>query len=112
MWYLWLLYFYKCRQIDQNGNSFEGKSGKIMNNDGTISYRYDQGVHKYSNGVLKEGNRINKLWNGKLNYKWKNGNREISERLNGKRHGPAIGYNFAGKVKMVYFSNGKRIFLL
>ena len=83
-----------------------------MNNDGTVSYRYDQGVHKYSDGKLHEGKRINKLWNGKLNFKTKSGNREISERLNGERHGPAIIYKFDGKVKMVYFSNGKRIFLL
>ena len=37
-----------------------------MNNDGTISYDYEQGVTKYSNFMLVEGDRINQLRNGKV----------------------------------------------
>ena len=80
-----------------------------MNNDGTKSL-YHQGVIKHSNGALKEGNRINSLWNGKVNLKWENGDKEISEMLN-KRHGPTIFYDFDGKVKKEYYSNGEEIFL-
>ena len=109
MWYLWLLYLYKCRVIDQNGNSFEGKQECITNNDETVTY-YKQGVNKYSNGVLQEGNKINNLWNGKVNFKWKYGDKEISENLNSKRHGPAIFYDYDGKVKKEYYSNDEEIF--
>ena len=83
----------------------------ITNNDGTKSF-YDQGVFKYPNGVLKEGSSINDLWNGKVNFKWENGDREISEMLNGKSHGPVIFYDFDGKVNKEYYSNGEKIFLL
>ena len=83
-----------------------------MNNDGTVSYDYDQGVYKRSDGVLKEGSIINQLLNGKVKFKWENGNREIFEMLNNKRHGPSIFYDFDDKVKMGYDSNGKIIFLL
>ena len=82
----------------------------ITNNDGT-EYYYDQGVIKYSDGELQEGSMINDLWNGKGNYKWEDEDKEISEWLNDKRHGPIIFYDFDGKVKMGYFSNGKKIFL-
>ena len=82
-----------------------------MNNDGTESF-YHQGVIKCPNGELHEGNKINSFWNGKVNFKWEDGNREISERLNDKRHGPAIRYDFDGKVKMDCLSNDKIIFLL
>ena len=81
-----------------------------MNNDGTKSF-YEQGVIKCLNGVLQEGNKINNLLNGKVNFKWKSGNKEISERLNDKRHGPIIVYKFDGKVKKEYYSNGEVIFL-
>ena len=101
-----MLYLYKCRQICQNGNSFEGISGNIMNNDGTESF-YEQGVIKCLNGVLQEGNKINNLLNGKVNFKWEDGDKEISEWLNGERHGPAIIYGFDGKVKIDYSSNGE-----
>ena len=111
MRYLWLLYLYKCRRIYKDGGSFEGKQECIMNNDGTESF-YDQGVNKYSDGGLIEGSMINSLRNGKINSKWKNGDREISEMLNDKRHGPSIVYYFDGKIKMGYYSNGKKIFLL
>ena len=111
MRYLWLLYLYKCRNIDQNGNSFEGKEGSIMNNDGTVSSDYKQGVFNNLKGELIEGNRINNLWNGKVNFKWKDGDREISEWLNNKEHGPIIVYDFDGKVNKEYYSNGEEIFL-
>ena len=55
---------------------------------------------------------INHLWNGKLNDKWENGDRDISEILKNKRHGPTRVYYFNGKVKMSYYSNGEQIFLL
>ena len=109
MWYLWLLYLYKCRYIDQNGNSSEGKEECITNNDGTKSF-YKQGVIKRPNGALVEGSRIDSLWNGKVNLKWENGDRKISEMLN-KRHGPAIIYDFDGKVNKEYYSNDEEIFL-
>ena len=105
-----MLYLYKCRNIDQNGNSFEGKEECITNNDGTKSY-YNQGVNKYSDGKLAEGSRINSLWNGKVNLKWEDEDKEISERLNSKRHGPIIVYDFDGKVNKEYYSNGEEIFL-
>ena len=111
MRYIWLLYLYKCRRIDHDGDSFEGKQECITNNDGTISY-YNQGVIKCSDGRLIEGSRINSLWNGKEYFKWENGARQISERLNDKRHGPAIFYDYDGKVKIDYYSNGEKIFLL
>ena len=104
-------YLYKCRVIYQNGNSFEGKQECIMNNDGTVSYD-EQGVSKYSNGVLQEGNKINGLLNGKVKFKWENGDKEISEMLNDKWHGSTIVYGFDGKVKMDYYSNEEQIFLL
>ena len=106
-----MLYLYKCRIIDQDGNSFEGKRELITNNDGTESF-YHQGVIKYSNGALKEGIRINNVWNGKVNIKWEDGDKEISEMLNDKRHGPVIFYDFDGKVNKEYRSNGEKIFLL
>ena len=81
-----------------------------MNNDGTVSYDYDQGVHKYSNGTLIEWSLKNNLVNGKVNFKWEDGDREISEMLN-KRHGPVIFYKFDGKVQIDYWSNGEIIFL-
>ena len=83
-----------------------------MNNDGTVLYEYQQGVTKYSDGVLLEGNIINQLLSGKANFKWEDGGRESSEMLNDKRHGPAIIYDFEGNVKMDYYSNGDEIFLL
>ena len=83
-----------------------------MNNDGTVLYDYKQGVTKYSNGVLHEGNMINNLWNRKLNCKWENEGREISEMLNDKSHGPVIIYYFDGKIEMGSCSNGEIIFLL
>ena len=83
-----------------------------MNNDGTVSYHYKQGVIKYSDLVLQEGSSINDLWNGKINFKWENGDREVSEMLNNKSYGPSILYDFDGKVKINYFSNDERIFLL
>ena len=104
-------YLYKCRIIGQSGNSFEGKSGEIMNNDGTESYNYDKGVTKCSDGRLQEGSCINNLLNGKVNFKWENGNKEISEWLNGERHGSIIVYDFDGKVKEKYYSNDEEIFL-
>ena len=110
MRYLWLLYLYKCRLIYQNGNSFEGKQECITNNDGTES-NYQQGVTKCLNGVLHEGSRINSLWNGKVNFKWENRDRQISEVLNDKRHGPTIRYDFDGEIKMSYYSNNEKIFL-
>ena len=107
-----MYYLYKCRVIYESGDSFEGKQGRIMNNDGTESF-YEQGVIKYSDGVLLEGNRINNLLNGKVNFKWKDGNKEFSERLNDEKHGPVIVYKFDGKVnKEYYYSNGEKIFLL
>ena len=81
-----------------------------MNNDGTESY-YKQGVWKYSDGDLSEGNRINELWNGKVNFKWEDGDREISEMLNDNLHGPIIVYDFNGKVNKEYYSNDEKIFL-
>ena len=107
-----MYYLYKYRIIQQNGDNFEGKLGYIMNNDGTVSYGYKQGVTKYSNGLLLEGSRINSLLNGKVNFKWQNGDKENSEMLNDKWHGPALLYYFDGKVKMDYYSNGEQIFLL
>ena len=104
-----MLYLYKCRNIDPNGNSFEGKEGFIMNNDGTKSY-YKKGVTKYLNEVY-EGSSINNLWNGKINFKWEDGDKEIYEMLNDKRHGPSIDYDFYGKVKKEYYSNDEEIFL-
>ena len=83
-----------------------------MNNDGTESYNYEKGVYKYSDGKLHEGNRINNLWNGKVNFKWEDEKKEIFEILNHKRHGPSIYYYFDGKVKKEYYSNGEKIFLL
>ena len=71
-----------------------------------------QGVIKSPKGVLHEGSRINSLLNGKVNFKWEDGDKEISERLNDKRHGPVIVYKFDGKVKKEYYSNGEKIFLL
>ena len=65
--------------------------------------------------MLIEGSKINNLWNGKVNFKLKNGDREISEIfeiLNDKRHGYSIVYDFDGKVEMGYYSNGEKIFLL
>ena len=53
-----------------------------MNNDGTVSYNYKQGVYKYSNGLLLEGNKINNLWREKVNIKWEDGNRDTNEMLN------------------------------
>ena len=91
---------YKYRIIYQNGDSFEGKEGWVVSNDGTVSYDYDQGVYKYLNGVMHEGNKINNLWNGKVSDKWENGDREISEMLNDNSFGPVIIYDFDGKVKM------------
>ena len=82
-----------------------------MNNDETVSYDYKQGVHKYPDGKLQEGNRINYLWNGKTNFKWEDRDKEISEMLNGKRHGPSIFYDFDGKVNQEYYSNEEEIFL-
>ena len=111
MRYLWLLYLYKCRLIDQDGNSFEGKQESITNNDGTVS-DYMQGVTKCSDGELIEWSMINNLWNGKANYKERNGNRHVSEALKGKRHGPAIFYDYEGKAKIDYYSNREKIFLL
>ena len=108
----WLHYLCKYRAFYQSGNSFEGKEWCIVNNDGTVSSGYEQGVNKYSNGLLIEGSSINSLCNGKANFKWRNGDREISEILNDKRHGTAIRYDFDGKIKMGYYSNGKKIFLL
>ena len=105
-----MLYLYKCRRIDHDGDSFEGKQECITNNDGTISY-YNQGVIKCSDGRLIEGSSINNLWNGKVNLN-ENGNREISEWLNDKRHGPIIFYDFDGEVNQYYFSNDEVIFLL
>ena len=105
-----MLYLYKCRQIHQDENSFEGKKGSITNNDGNKSF-YKQGVIKYSDGRLYEGNRINSLWNGKVNFKWKSGNKEISEMLNDNRHGPVIIYKFDREVNQYYLSNGEKIFL-
>ena len=83
-----------------------------MNKDGTVSYDYDQGITKYYNGLLLEGSRINNLLNGKVNFKWQNGIREISEIFNSNRHGPTRAYYFDGKVKMGFYSNGEEIFLL
>ena len=83
-----------------------------MNNDGTVSYAYDQGVNKLSDGEFLEGTRINSLWNGKVNCKCENGDREISEMLNDDRHGPVIIFDFYGKVKIRYCSNGDEISLL
>ena len=103
-------YLYKCRLIIQDGNSFEGKEECITNNDGTESY-YKQGVIKYSNGELIEGSRINSLLSGKVNIKWENGDRQVHE-VNVKWHGPAIIYDFDGKVIKDHFSNGEKIFLL
>ena len=82
-----------------------------MNNDGTESF-YKQGVIKYSDGELHEGIRINNVWNGKVNIKWEDGDKEISEMLNDKRHGPVIFYDLDGKVNKEYRSNGEKIFLL
>ena len=79
-----------------------------MNNDGVLSF-YEQGVIKYLNEVY-EGSSTNDLLNGKVHIKV-NGDREISERLNHKRHGPVIVYKFDGKVKKEYYSNGEKIFL-
>ena len=109
MRYLWLLYLYKCRQIYQDGDSFEGKQDLITNNDGTESY-FKQGVYKHSNGVY-EGSSINHLWNEKVNFKWENGNRKIFETWNDKRHGPDIIYNFDGKVNKECYSNDEEILL-
>ena len=108
----WLHYLYKCRAICQNGDIFEGKDGCIMNNDGTVLYNYKQGVNKYSNGVLHEGNVINHIWNGKVNDKWENGDIEISEILDDKNHGPVTIYDVDGKVHIDYHSNGEKIFLI
>ena len=83
-----------------------------MNNDGTVFYDYNQGVIKCSDGGLIEGSMINSLWNGKINSKWKNGNRAIFEMLNDKLHGPAIVYDYDSKVRIDYCSNGEKIFLL
>ena len=55
---------------------------------------------------------INSLWNGKVNCKCENGDKEISEALNNKRHGPVIIYNFDGKVDKEYYSNEEKIFEL
>ena len=82
-----------------------------MNNDGVESYDYQQGVIKYSNGELIEGSRINSLLSGKVNIKWENGDRQVHE-VNVKWHGPAIIYDFDGKVIKDHFSNGEKIFLL
>ena len=105
-----MLYLYKCRYIYQDGGSSEGKQECITNNDGTKSI-YKQGVNKYSNGALAEGSWIDYLWNGKVNRKWENGDRQISENLNDEKHGPSIVYDFDGKVIKGYFSNGEEIFL-
>ena len=83
-----------------------------MNNDGTVSYDYDQGVNKYSEGVLEEGSRINHLLNEKVNFKLENGGWQISEMLNDNLHGPTIFYYFDGKVNKEYYSNDEKIFLL
>ena len=77
-----------------------------MNNDGTVSYDYEQGVNKYSDGALHEGKRINGLWNGKVNFKWEEGDKQVSEMLNDEKHGPIIVYDFDGKVKMGFCSDG------
>ena len=82
-----------------------------MNNDGTVSY-YEQGVNRLSNGELYEGSWIDRLLNGKVNFKLKNRNKKILEMLNGDKHGPVIVYDFNGKVKIDYCSNGEKIFLL
>ena len=82
-----------------------------MNNDGTVSYDYVQGVTKYPIRLLSEGSRINSLWNGKVIFKWENGDRPIYEMLNDKGHGPSIVYHFNGKVNKEYYSNGEEIFL-
>ena len=105
-------YLCKYRVILQNGDSFEGISECIMNNDGTVSYDYIQGVIKGSDGVLQEGSLINNLWNGRANFKWENGDREISEMVNDKRHGPSKFYYFDGRVNKEYYLNGEKIFLL
>ena len=105
-----MFYLYKCRLIHQSEGSFEGKQECIKNNDGAKSY-YKQGVTKYLNEVY-EGSSINDLLNGKINFKWEDGDKEISEMLNGKRHGPSIYYDFDGKVKKEYYSNDEEIFLL
>ena len=81
-----------------------------MNNDGTVSY-YMQGVFNNSNGELIEGSMINSLWNGKVNFKWEDRNKEISEMLNDEKHGPSIFYDFDCEVIKDYFSNGEEIFL-
>ena len=81
-----------------------------MNNDGA-KFFYEQGVTKYSNGALAEGSRIDYLWNGKVNRKLENGDRQISENLNEEKHGPSIVYDFDGKVKKEYYSNDEEIFL-
>ena len=106
-----MLCLYKCRIIDQDRNSFEGKHKWITNNDGTEYYDYIQGVTKYSSGRLIEGSMINSLWNGKINIKWEDGNKEICEMLNDEKHGPSIVYDFDGKVKKEYYSNDEEIFL-
>ena len=105
-----MLYLYKCRLICKDGGSFEGNQECITNNDGTKSY-YKQGVIKCSDGELHEGSMINSLWNGKVNFKWESGNKETSEWLNDKRHGPVIVYKFDGEVYKEYYSNGEEIFL-
>ena len=106
-----MYYLYKCRAIYQDGHSFEGKFGYLVNNDGTVSYNYKQGVIKFSDGLLIEGSKINQLLNGKVNCKWENGDRKFFETLNDKRHGPSIVYDFDSKFKMDYYSNEEKIFL-
>ena len=83
----------------------------ITNNDGTESF-YKQGVYNNLNGELIEGSIINNLWKEKLNCKLEDGDIEITEWLNGKKHGPVIVYDFYGEVNQYYFSNGEKIFLL
>ena len=82
-----------------------------MNNDETVSYDYKQGVNNCSDGSLQEGSCINNLWNGKINFKWEDGDKEVSEMLNHKRNGPSIDNDFDGKVKKEYYSNDEEIFL-
>ena len=62
-------------------------------------------------GELQEGSLIDNLWIGKLNTKCGNGDTEIVELMNGTIHGPTIFYDFDGKVKKEYYSNGEKIFL-
>ena len=68
-------------------------------------FRYIEDDGESSTGVCKQG-----LWNGKGEYEWADGSREIAYRVDGKKEGAAKYYDQNGNEQDRFYKNGCRVY--